>query len=116
MTYIVCKTMNVPKKPNTAGLNQMMNIAIKAIVAANLANPCSSNALGDFSALARQAKQFVVAALRSAKVIELRNLRRGKYFRIVADVYVDGQSLAPMLIAKGLGVPYHGGRKTRPWC
>ncbi|MDP6085736.1 MAG: thermonuclease family protein [Nitrospinota bacterium] len=66
--------------------------------------------------LARQAKRFVVAALRGAKVIELRNLRRGKYFRIVADVILDGESLAPMLIAKGLGVPYNGGRKTRPWC
>ena len=40
--------------------------------------------------LARQAKQFVVAAIRGAKVIELRNLRRGKYFRIVADVILDG--------------------------
>ena len=55
MTYIVCKTMNVPKKPNAAGRNQMMNIAIKAIVTANLATPCSSKARGEFSVLARQA-------------------------------------------------------------
>ena len=55
-----------------------------------------------------RAKQFVVAALRSAKVIELRNLRRWKYFRIVADVILDGQSLAPMLVAEGRikGTPY----------
>ncbi|MEI8706507.1 hypothetical protein [Pseudoalteromonas sp. B62] len=33
--------------------------------------------------LARQAKQVTVKALRSAKVIELRNTKRGKYFKIV---------------------------------
>ena len=32
---------------------------------------------------ARQAKQFTVQALRSAKTIELRNMQRGKYFRIL---------------------------------
>lgn len=37
--------------------------------------------------LARLAKQFTVFKLRGAKVIELRNMQRGKYFRIVADVY-----------------------------
>jgi len=37
---------------------------------------------------ARKAKQFTVEALRSAKVIELRNMERGKYFRILADVFI----------------------------
>ena len=49
-----------------------------------------------------------IAALRGAKVIELRNLRRGKFFAILADVILEGESLAPKLIAKGLGVPYYG--------
>lgn len=49
-------------------------------------------------ALARQAKQFTVHALRSAKTIELRNIERGKYFRILANVYVDGKNLADNLI------------------
>ena len=61
--------------------------------------------------LARQAKMFTVQALRSAKRIELRDMKRGKYFRIVADVFVDGRSLADMLIETGLAKPYGGGKK-----
>ncbi|MBB1404925.1 thermonuclease family protein [Pseudoalteromonas sp. SG44-5] len=66
--------------------------------------------------LARKAKQVTVEALRSAKVIELRNTKRGKYFRIVADVYVDNKSLTDILISSGLGVAYDGGTKAKNWC
>jgi len=66
--------------------------------------------------LARKAKQVTVETLRSAKVIELRNTKRGKYFRIVADVYVDDKSLTDILISSGLGVAYDGGTKAKDWC
>lgn len=66
--------------------------------------------------LARKAKQITVEALRSAKVIELRNTKRGKYFRIVADVYVDNKSLTNILISSGLAVAYDGGTKAKDWC
>ncbi len=65
--------------------------------------------------LARQAKQFSVERLRSAKKIELRNLRREKYFRLLADVYVDGDNLGAMLMNKGLARTYGGGLKMS-WC
>ena len=66
--------------------------------------------------LAREAKQFTVGMLRSGRVVELRNMKRGKYFRIVADVFVDGQSLGEHLVVKGLAVRYDGGKKTKDWC
>lgn len=66
--------------------------------------------------LARQAKQLTVTQLRAAKKIELRNMKRGKYFRIVADVYVDGKSLGEMLIKRSMAVPYDGGHKGKDWC
>ncbi|MEH6729282.1 MAG: thermonuclease family protein [Pseudoalteromonas distincta] len=66
--------------------------------------------------LARQAKQVTVEALRSAKVIELRNTKRGKYFRIVAGVYVDNKNLTDILISSGLGVSYDGLIKVKDWC
>ena len=66
--------------------------------------------------LAREAKQFTVKKLRNAKVIELRNMQRGKYFRIVADVYADNQSLADELIKNNLAVRYNGGTKVKDWC
>lgn len=66
--------------------------------------------------LAKQAKQFTFDFLRSSRIIELRNVTRGKYFRIVADVYGDDKSLTAALIGSGLAVPYDGGRKSKDWC
>ena len=66
--------------------------------------------------LARLAKQFTVDFLRKSEVIELRNVTRGKYFRIVADVYGDGQSLTHALLQSRYAVPYHGGSKSHNWC
>lgn len=66
---------------------------------------------------ARQARDFVQSRLSKAKKIELRQVKRGKYFRIVADIYYDGQSLAQELLKEGLGVPYGGGKKAKKdWC
>lgn len=66
--------------------------------------------------LARLAKQETVSLLRTAKLIELRNPQRGKYFRIVADVFADDKSLGKHLIDKQLAVPYDGGTKIKNWC
>jgi len=65
--------------------------------------------------LARQAKQYTVALLRSGKVIELKNTQRGKYFRILANVIIDGESLADSLVSNGLARRYDGGKRDG-WC
>lgn len=65
--------------------------------------------------LAREAKKHTVAFLRAGRVVELRNIERDKYFRIVADVFVDGRNLTQSLLNAGLGYPYGGGTK-RKWC
>lgn len=64
-------------------------------------------------ALARQAKQHTVQRLREGRQIVLKNMQRGKYFRIVADVYVDGSNLGQELIDRGLAQPYGGGKKAK---
>jgi endonuclease YncB( thermonuclease family) len=66
-------------------------------------------------ALAREARDFVEATLKGASQIELRNLQRGKYFRIVADVYVNGQLLADALREKGLAKDYDGKGPKPTW-
>lgn len=66
--------------------------------------------------LALKAKQLVVSLFENAQSIELRNMQRGKYFRIVADVYVDGQSLSEYLILNHVAVLYDGGTKIKNWC
>ena len=66
--------------------------------------------------LARKAKQFTVQKLREAKVIVLKSVQRGKYFRIVADVFLDGVSLSDLLLEHNLAVKYDGGKKVKNWC
>ena len=65
--------------------------------------------------LAREAKQYTVQALRTAKIIELRNIQRGKYFRILANVFLDGNNLANSLIKSGHARLYDGGKRIG-WC
>ena len=65
--------------------------------------------------LARKAKKVTVAMLRNGSKIELRNIKRGKYFRVVADVFVDGKSLAEELLRQKLAYRYTGGKK-QSWC
>ncbi|APG27042.1 hypothetical protein A7E78_03855 [Syntrophotalea acetylenivorans] len=67
----------------------------------------------EIKALARKAKQYTVQRLREGQQIILRNMKRGKYFRIVADVYVDGSNLGQELISVGLAKPYGGGKKPK---
>ena len=56
--------------------------------------------------------------MKRAQKIELRNVDRDKYFRILANVYVDDKSLSEVLIKNKLALPYDGGRKpaNTNWC
>ena len=63
--------------------------------------------------LADRAKSVTRSMLKKAKVIELRDMRRGKYFRIIADVWVDGKNLGQYLIDQGLAKPYFGGKRAK---
>jgi micrococcal nuclease len=65
---------------------------------------------------AKQAKEMVADILKDAEQISLQNMERGKYFRIAADVIVDGENLRDMLIEAGMAVRYDGGKKTHKWC
>jgi len=66
--------------------------------------------------LARQAQAFTQRLLNEAKQIELVNMRRDKYFRVLAGIRVDGIDVARQLLEAGLAVPYDGGTKTANWC
>ncbi len=66
--------------------------------------------------LAVKAKDLVQTTLEQAQSITLKNVERGKYFRIVATVEADGQDVADLLIQEGLAVPYDGETKPKDWC
>ena len=65
--------------------------------------------------LALKARDFVRNKLANAKEIKLTKLQRGKYFRVVADVMVDGVSLEQELLENELAYKYTGGKKSS-WC
>lgn len=69
----------------------------------------------EVKALAMQAQQVTEKALKGASKIELRNPQRGKYFRIISEVWIDGESLAEMLKAKGLAKDYDGEGARPEW-
>ena len=63
-----------------------------------------------------QARDFVIRSLAEANSVSFCNPKWGKYGkRVVADVVLDGKSLAATIIERGLGRPYHGGRREG-WC
>ncbi len=49
-----------------------------------------------------QAKKFLASYLSESKTIDLKNIRRGQDFSLIADVVVDSNSLADILIENGL--------------
>jgi micrococcal nuclease len=69
----------------------------------------------EIKVLAEQAREFTESTLKNAKQIELRNPERGKYFRIVAEVWVDDKPLAELLKEEGLAKDYDGEGKRPEW-
>ena len=65
--------------------------------------------------LALKARDFVRTKLANAKEIKLTKLQRGKYFRVVAAVMIDGVSLEQELLDNELAYKYTGGKKSS-WC
>ena len=98
----------ISKWPDVFGEN--ISIRVMGVDAPEIHGKCQSE-----KDTAQKAKRFTQNFLQSAKRIELRNIKRGKYFRILAAVYADGKSLASALIKAGLARPYHGGSR-QSWC
>ena len=72
--------------------------------------PCEKEA-------SRIAQRLVQNLLKNAKTIELSQVGRDKYFRVLADVKFDGKNLKDILLKNKLAYPYFGGTKEkRNWC
>jgi endonuclease YncB( thermonuclease family) len=66
---------------------------------------------------ALQAKSLVQRLVNQANRIDIINVQRDKYFRVLGTVLIDGQSLSEELLSRQLAYPYTGGRKQRVnWC
>lgn len=66
---------------------------------------------------ARIAKRLIENLLKNSKRIDLANIGKDKYFRILADVVVDGRPLKDILLKNSLAYAYEGGTKEKKnWC
>lgn len=61
------------------------------------------------------AKALLEHLCRNAKKIDLINVQRDKYFRILAEVYIDDIDVSKILIESGVAVEYYGDEKFN-WC
>jgi endonuclease YncB( thermonuclease family) len=64
---------------------------------------------------ARIAKEYVMDAIHSAKVVELKNIERAETFGLLADVYLDDINLTDRLLKSGYASKQDGSHVVS-WC
>jgi endonuclease YncB( thermonuclease family) len=65
----------------------------------------------------RIAKNLSENLMKNAKRIDLKNVERDKYFRILADIEYDGKDLKTILLKNNVAYEYGGGTKLKiNWC
>lgn len=62
-----------------------------------------------------KAKSFLEDLLSAGSEITLRNVERGKYFRLVADVIIDGHSVKQAMFKAGYAVLWKKGHPKPDW-
>ncbi len=98
-------TVNIPVYPAIIG--QKIPVRVRGIDCGEIRNP-DKNARKN----ALEIRRIIEGKLREAKKITLRRVGRDKYFRLLADVIVDGVSLGDWEIKQGYARPYDGGKKS----
>ncbi|GGX87484.1 hypothetical protein GCM10007160_13610 [Litchfieldella qijiaojingensis] len=107
--------VNIVEWPPIIGNN--MPVRIQGINTPELRSRCDTDAAKEAEReRARKAKAFVEEQLREADTIVLHNIERGSFFRLIADVKLDGRDLGDLLIAAGHAQPYEPGAGGQAWC
>jgi len=102
-------TFNLPNLHPIIG--EKINIRVIGIDTPEIRGKCENEKYN-----AQQAQKMVADILKDTEEITLKNMERGKYFRIAADVSVDGEDLGKLLVEAGVAVRYGGGKKNYNWC
>lgn len=106
--------INLPDLPDVFG--KRLGVRIVGIDTPEMRSKCKTRVQkANEKKLALDAKDSLTSKLQNAKVIELTDLQRDKYFRLLAEVKVDGNNVSEALIAEGYAVAYDGGTKAG-WC
>jgi len=97
-------TVTIPSWPKLVGYEIGVRIA-------GIDTPEMRGSSGQTKEKALKAKKMVTDLCIKADSLFLRNITRGKYFRIVADVYADNINISNALLDAKLAIPYDGGTK-----
>jgi len=100
--------VNIDSFPDIIGKN--IRIRLKGIDTPEIKGKCQKEI-----DLAIMARDYLKTTINKSNQIELRNIKRGKYFRIVGDLYLDNTNISELMIKRKLGYKYLGGRK-RNFC
>lgn len=66
---------------------------------------------------AKEAKKMLEKIITQAKRVDIVDIKKDKFFRILGRIVADGKSVSNELIKAKLAYPYHGERKLqRDWC
>ena len=103
-------TFNIPGVHPLLGKKISVRVAHLDTAEIRGKQPCEKQA-------ARTAQRLMESLLKNAKQIDLVNVQRDKYFRVLADVMVDGKSVKELLMKNNLAYGYEGGTKQKvDWC
>tara|TARA_Y100000590_G_scaffold399281_1_gene482336 strand:+ start:223 stop:615 length:393 start_codon:yes stop_codon:yes gene_type:complete len=103
-TFVV----DIDQFPDLIGKN--ISIRVNGIDTPELRGKCDNE-----KSLAVKAKERVETLLKTSDTIMLENLSRGSFFRIVADVMIDGVSLGELLLKENLAAIYQSNDNNK-WC
>ena len=102
-------TVNLKDQPHV--FSEELGIRVAGVDAPKIRGRCAQE-----DQLALQARDRVRELLEQAQQIDLVDVERDKYFRVVAKVNVDGRDLSQLLLEEGHAVIYDGGTKSKDWC
>lgn len=106
--------INLPGMPSVFG--EELPIRLINIDTPELRSRCKTVELKDEEKrLGRLATEYLIELLSSADEVQLRNLERGSFFRVVAEVYADGVSVNNHMVEAGHAVAVYDG-KSADWC
>ena len=94
--------------PDIFGRN--LSIRVRGLDTPELRGKCSHE-----KKLAVRSKDFCSFLMKNAENIEFKNLERGKFFRVVADVHIDSKNYANQMIFNDHGRVYSNTKKNN-WC
>ena len=91
-------------------LGEKIKVRIRGVDAAEIRSECDWE-----KKHAVRTRDFLIALLQESPRIDLVDVERGKYFRIIATVIAHGVDVGKVLIEKGWARPYEGGKRVA-WC